>query len=164
MLHYVCMRPNSTSINQCVFRICSSRSRTTGDWRDESPQTPLVLCVSIYYSMRQYGYVMVCFASLRSCYRNDLFDLLRTRRYPHGCVKPLAVEAISYVSISYHVKDCIYILGTSASIFSTLRELRLVLLLYCSNHYEQDDMAWVEKLVRYKSYLYLVNMSNDCIE
>ena len=160
MLHYVCMRPNSTSINQCVFSIYSSRSRTTVDWRDESPQTPLVLCVSIYYSMRQYGYVMVCFASLRSCYRNDLFDLLRTRRYPHGCVKPLAVEAISYVSISYHVKGCIYFLGTSASILSTLRELRLVLLLYCSKHYEQDDMAWVENQVRSVSYTHLTLPTN----
>jgi len=127
-------------------------------------------CMFYYVSMRLISTSInqwlfrFCLASLRSCYRNDFLYLLRTRRYPHGCVKPLAVEAISYVSISYHVKDCIYILGTSASIFSTLRELRLVLLLYCSNHYEQDDMAWVEKLVRYKSYLYLVSMSNDCIE
>ena len=108
--------------------------------------SPLLLYVLLRkYETNQYKYqsmvVMVCLASLRSCYRNDFLYLLRTRRYPHGCVKPLAVGAISYVSISYHVKDCIYILGTSASIFSTLRELRLVLLLYCSKHYEQDDMA-----------------------
>jgi len=74
---------------------------------------PSNYCMFYYVSMRLIStsinqwLLWFCLASLRSCYRNDLFDLLRTRRYPHGCVKPLAVEAISYVSISYHVKDCI---------------------------------------------------------